>query len=385
MPRNYPGDLKNVYLCAAAAFDITGSGIFIVADSSRKDIVVLNPGKDPIHTFGGENSGDRQARTPGGLAYSDEGTVYVTDKKKNQVAAWKNSGWDCDESLVFGKDVLLHPEGVTVDDEGNVIVADSGNNRIVVFSKIGNHVLRVFGNALCDPSGVEIHNGNIVVADRGNNRIVFYSAKGAYMRSFGREHLLRPSAVTVHIPTGNIVVADTYHHRIVVFSAEGEFLESISTTKYPTGVKSNDEGMIFVICDTHILYRCVIYECKLSHGDYDISTILATSDGKKELENWECAICMEGINEGRELASAHEGHKKQDGTQVVHTFHRKCLQKWNTGKCPTCKIDIDPKPLLDRWVAKTTLKALMGENPFIVANTARSPKKPMQDRFIYSQ
>lgn len=374
MPRNYPGDLQDVYLRAAAAFDVTGSGVFIVADSSRKDIVVLNPGKDPIHVFGGKNSAGNQARTPGGLAYDDEGTVYVTDKKKNQVVAWKNSGWDCDESRVFGKDVLRHPEGVTVDDEGNVVVVDSGNNRIVVFSKTGN-VLRVFGNdALIRPSGVEIHGGDIVVADRGNNRIVVYSAEGNYIRSFGREHLSGPSAVTVHIPTGNIVVADFYHRRIVVFSAEGEFLESIATMQYPTGVKSSNEGMIFVICDT-----ARIYEYTLSHGDYDISAIFDTPEGKNELEKWECAICMEGINEGRELASAHEAHKKQDGSQILHTFHRKCLQKWNTGKCPTCKTDIVQKPLLDRWSpANTELKALMGENPFIVAHTARSPKKSTQ-------
>jgi hypothetical protein len=86
MPRNYPGDFQNVYLRAAAAFDITGSGIFMVADSSRKDIIVLNPEKDPIHVFGGKNSGDHQARRPGGLAYGVEGTVYVTDKGKNRVA-----------------------------------------------------------------------------------------------------------------------------------------------------------------------------------------------------------------------------------------------------------------------------------------------------------
>ena len=253
MPRNYPGDLQNVYLRAAAAFDVTGSGVFIVADSSRKDIIVLNPEKDPIHVFGGKNSGDRQARRPGGLAFGNEGTVYVTDKKKNQVVAGKNVGWDCDESRVFGKDVLRHPEGVAVDVEDIVFVADSGNNRIVVFSKIGN-VLRVFGkDALSNPSGVAIHDGNIVVADKMNNRIVFYSAEGSYMRSFGREHSLRPSAVTVHIPTGNIVVADTDHHRIVVFSEKGEFLESIATMQYPMGVKSNNEVVIFVICES--VYR----------------------------------------------------------------------------------------------------------------------------------
>lgn len=359
MAQNSPGDLKNVYLCAAAAFDVTGSGNFIVADSSRKDIIVLNPGKDPIHVFGGRNSGD-----PGGVYYGDEGTVYVTDMKKNQVVAWGNGGNVV--VAVFGKDVLRHPEGVTGDDEGNVVVADSGNNRIVVFSKTGK-VLREFGkDALFRPSGVAMRGDEIVVADRGNNRIVFYSADGNFVRSFGREHLMGPSAVTVHIPTGNIVVADSYNHRIVVFSEKGKFLESIATAKYPTGVKSNNEGMIFVICGTRM-----IYEYTLSHGNYDISALLATEDGKKELEKWECAICMEGITEDRELVSAHDVHDTLDGRQIVHTFHRKCLQRWPKRTCPyRCENKIVQKPLLDRWSpGNTTLRALMGANPFIVAST----------------
>ena len=81
----------------------------------------------------------------------------------------------------------------------------------------------------------------------------------------------------------------------------------------------------------------------------------------------------------------HKAHKPPgtDTKQVMHVFHKKCLQKWliRNLTCPLCKIKIDPKvdpkplidpkidpkPSLDYWkLGNTTLAARMGENPFIV-------------------
>ena len=88
-----------------------------------------------------------------------------------------------------------------------------------------------------------------------------------------------------------------------VISARASFVDFL-TLGSPTGVATNSAGRIFVIIDS-----AKIYEYELSREDYDISAILTTPDGKEELEKWECAICLEGINEDHELVSAHEVHK----------------------------------------------------------------------------
>jgi hypothetical protein len=104
--------------------------------------------------------------------------------------------------------------------------------------------------------------------------------------------------------------------------------------------------------------------------DYGISALISTDDDKKELDSWACAICMDGIKEDRELVSAHEAHRLDGGRRILHVFHRRCLQKWTNcnSTCPTCKTAMNRAPLAaPRWdPGNTTLKARMGENPFVV-------------------
>jgi hypothetical protein len=105
-------------------------------------------------------------------------------------------------------------------------------------------------------------------------------------------------------------------------------------------------------------------------------------DDKLVLEKWKCSICFNGIEENRELVSAHDATNIEGGKRRMHVFHKICLDTWirksiddhNEPKCPICKGDMSLKPLLARWksvydVGKMTLQASMGENPFIVACT----------------
>lgn len=88
------------------------------------------------------------------------------------------------------------------------------------------------------------------------------------------------------------------------------------------------------------------------------------------LKRWECGICLQGIEESNELVAAHDA--QANGKYVLHVFHNRCLQKWNTGKskchnlCPTCKQVLNIRPLSDVWVAGQTTLALMGVNPYMV-------------------
>jgi hypothetical protein len=103
-------------------------------------------------------------------------------------------------------------------------------------------------------------------------------------------------------------------------------------------------------------------------------------DDMRELEKWKCSICFSGIEDDRELVSAHD-ETNGGGKRILHVFHKKCLDEWirrpssdhDEAKCPMCRRDMNPKHLLARWklehVGNTTVAARTGENPFIVACT----------------
>ena len=106
--------------------------------------------------------------------------------------------------------------------------------------------------------------------------------------------------------------------------------------------------------------------------DYDISELLAaaqltdTEDDVK-INEWRCAICHDGVAEGRQLASAH-APGLANGT--LHVFHRQCLEEWRaySSTCPTCKTELSPRPLPAVWSAGSTrLRARMGVNAYMVS------------------
>ena len=67
-------------------------------------------------------------------------------------------------------------------------------------------------------------------------------------------------------------------------------------------------------------------------------------DDRDELENWHCSICFYGIEDDRELVSAHDETYGEGGKRILHLFHKKCLDIWirihssvhDEAKCPIC-------------------------------------------------
>jgi hypothetical protein len=107
--------------------------------------------------------------------------------------------------------------------------------------------------------------------------------------------------------------------------------------------------------------------------NYDISALLAAANDNdaQQLRAWVCGICKEGIDAGSELTAAHQVKNEETGQVVgVHVFHRQCLLDWQASNqratCPTCRHDLDPKPLPDVWSAGMTVNAHMGANLYSV-------------------
>lgn len=113
--------------------------------------------------------------------------------------------------------------------------------------------------------------------------------------------------------------------------------------------------------------------------EYDISGLLAAvaiSENHRgdvqRLNGWQCAICCDGIGEGRELAAAHDAYEDASENHVLHVFHKHCLRKWQNSRqdccrlCPTCKVPLNTSPLPGVWHPGKTTLGRMGVNPYMV-------------------
>jgi hypothetical protein len=121
--------------------------------------------------------------------------------------------------------------------------------------------------------------------------------------------------------------------------------------------------------------------------DSDISALLdsATLTDTEKIdmkENWECGICLLGLEAGRHLVSAHAVTTNRSGKQRLHVFHRDCLQQWSQSGsecsqlCPTCKLRMHPRPLPAAWTPGITrLSAHMGVNQYMVCGFNTTSKK----------
>ena len=92
-----------------------------------------------------------------------------------------------------GEKEFKSPCGIACDSTGKVYVADTGNNRIQVFTTEGTF-LRMFGKHGCGsgeldgPYGIAIDsNGMVYVSEDGNHRVSVFTLEGQFVTSFGRK------------------------------------------------------------------------------------------------------------------------------------------------------------------------------------------------------
>lgn len=65
------------------------------------------------------------------------------------------------------------------------------------------------------------------------------------------------------------------------------------------------------------------------------------------LQDWECGICQEGLQEDKEIIQLNCGQvvgkskENPDGIKNPHIFHQRCISTWielkNETFCPTCR------------------------------------------------
>jgi len=130
-----------------------------------------------------------------GLAFDDDGYLYVSDTSKHEVRRWNIETYE--NTLVSGgigagddAQRLFQPKFIYVDKDYSVYVSDFGNDRVMKWEKNAKQGILVaggFGQGLSllqirEPKGIIVdHQDNLYISDSGNYRLIRWingSSKG---------------------------------------------------------------------------------------------------------------------------------------------------------------------------------------------------------------
>jgi DNA-binding beta-propeller fold protein YncE len=204
-----------------------------VSDRLREDVDVYSPDGKYLRAFKPTGPLGKDAN-PLGLAFDDEGHLYMTDvrgeKKEHRVLVFDT---DSEKPLRrIGKPGdFWFPNGIVVDGDGNVYVADSNNGRVQIFDsegKLAGSIARGVGEGdLGLPRGVAIDGDRLLVADTTAHTVKVYDRPGdvsevpRYLGSFGVEgvgddQFQYPNGIAVG--NGKIYVTDRENDRVQIWS-----------------------------------------------------------------------------------------------------------------------------------------------------------------------
>jgi sugar lactone lactonase YvrE len=162
----------------------------VIIDKKNDSLIICDYGNNRIVRWPRRNGTQGQTIIADidcfGLAMDNNGEVYVSDKKKNEVSRWKIG--DKKGTVVAGGNETgerlnqLHgPTYICVDDNYSVYISDWGNHRVIKWIKGAKEGIVVAGGQgqggnvtqLSYPFGVIVdHMNHVYVADCGNHRVM---------------------------------------------------------------------------------------------------------------------------------------------------------------------------------------------------------------------
>ena len=180
-----------------------------------------------------------QFNAPRGLAFAQDGTVYVADSRNNRIvhlsADLKTviNTWGTFADVLKGDapaGTFNEPWDVAVGPDGSIFVADTFNFRIQKFTPGGKFVKMwgYFGQAekpeaFWGPRGLAFDSkGRLFVTDTGNKRVVVFTENGDPVFSFGTAgfdpgQFDEPVGIAID-KQDNVYITDTWNQRIQVLA-----------------------------------------------------------------------------------------------------------------------------------------------------------------------
>jgi DNA-binding beta-propeller fold protein YncE len=217
----------------------------------RDKIAVFAPDGKPLREWGKFGTGDGEFDTPGGIAISRDGRVYVADQCNRRIqvfdtqgkflAKWGQKGFEPGQ---FGgnahpKAFFAGPTFLALDGDGNLYTTEAPLCRIQKFSSTGKH-LAAWGSTEPTPGGF---GGYFTAFEQKNMRgptgicfdaqgrlwvnaigghIQQFTAAGDYLAGFGEEgteagKFYAPHGLAID-SHGSLYIVDAFNHRIQKFA-----------------------------------------------------------------------------------------------------------------------------------------------------------------------
>ncbi|XP_078661420.1 uncharacterized protein LOC144905568 [Branchiostoma floridae x Branchiostoma belcheri] len=270
-------------------------------------------------TFGGRGSGTGQFNDPWGITVSDEGEIFVADRRNQRIQVFTLQGTFVRQfPTVVSGDQEMRPNDVAMDGEGNLWVVGwtesaefavqynkqgrvlktfdlqkTGWARGVAVDTRRNHILITqitgdWGNThgevlVFRPDGTLVRTvgqqqgmkfpryitvdgeRNILVSDYDNHCVHVYNQDGQFLFQFGGKgrgegQLYEPRGICTD-RAGNIIVADNGNRRVEMFDKKGKFLKHITTDmKGPQAIAMATQGQLVVTDDRNNSYTVSIFQ-----------------------------------------------------------------------------------------------------------------------------
>lgn len=212
------------------------------ANPYEKGMITLAP--DQI--VGSSGTQDGQFQAPRGIAFAQDGSMYVADSRNNRIEQFSATGqfvraWGSFANATAGDapgGTFYEPWGIAVAPDGSVFVADTWNHRIQKFTADGKFVQMwgYFGqaeqpDAFWGPRALAFDSrGWLYVTDTGNKRVVVFKQDGTFVTQFGSAGLdpgQFDEQVGIAIDKNDqIYITDTWNQRIQEFKLDPTSLQA---------------------------------------------------------------------------------------------------------------------------------------------------------------
>ena len=225
----------------------------------------------------GDGSADASMSTPLGVAFDDQGNVWVSNTGRSRVEEYTSGGDYIRTIGTSDAGKLYAPYGITVDnDRGIVYVADMGGRTVQMYKTDGNYIGPLpapgqkegtFGANGLTPYCVQLSNGRIVVSS--SDGLYFFDQDGKVVAYWGArsgdQHLSGPGdgmfnfpdSFTVDPATGWVYVADTGNRRVIALDQDGieRWVSGTPDAKgkitsfwqLPRGITLGPDGRLYVV------------------------------------------------------------------------------------------------------------------------------------------
>lgn len=201
----------------------------------------------------------RPITKPYGVAIRN-GNIYVCDTQAGNISIANMTTRRMRYIRPVGQAAIKVPIGVAADADGTIYVTDRGRNQVLIFNDKGDLLDTLGRKGEMEPSGIALAGDRLYVTDMTNNCVRVYNKANRQQvltvpcdPADQKARLLGPTNVAVD-QQGRIYVSDSRDFSVKIYDAEGKHLRTIGELgvtpgqfALPKGIGADHEGRVYVV------------------------------------------------------------------------------------------------------------------------------------------